>query len=139
MLREISKDIRYGSITIHICVQSESSWNTYVESSLFRSLFERISGKPYETKDFPGPLVQALLDFIPIVSRTKQVSGLEGAWANADSDLETWVAAFETFKNLPARIVAEWDAAVSEANLPPGDPDTAPPEALSENQKKVPA
>lgn len=139
MLREISKDIHYGSVTIQICVQSESSWNTYVERSLFRSLFERISGKPYENKDFPTPLVQALQDFIPIVSRTRQVTGLDGAWANASSDLDTWVAAFETFKNLPSRIVVEWDAAVSEANLPPGDPDTAPPEALSENQKKVPA
>jgi hypothetical protein len=137
-MRELTRDVVHGKTALAITVHEETAWDTYVERVLFRNLYEHIAGKPYQAEDFMTPLVLALQDYIPMVSRTSKVVGLNGTkWPSADSDLAALAKGFEAFKVFHAYNVQLCDQAINDANKSPGNPETFPPSALTEDEKKT--
>lgn len=81
---------------------------------------------------------QAYLLYVQVVTQVERVDGvlaLELPPLTADVDMHR--AAATALMALPGAFVAALENALNAVNLPPGDPDLAPPEALTTDQKKA--
>ena len=135
---ELSKTLEFGSLKVAVTVRGKTGFDRYVENILFSRLYERVTGTPYSGDKWMTPETQAINQIVALINRTVAVSGLPIEWANASSDPEKLCASYEYLKQIPASIWDDWVDLVEEADKPPGDPDTLPPDKLSDDKKKTP-
>lgn len=137
MVRKLEKTIKYGDMVVEITVREKVVMDRFVERGLYRRAFKAMTGREFKSDDVYSIEAQRLNEAIPMIVRTESINGLPFKWVTEQSSDEDLKSAMDHLIELPESVYDAWDVLLDTVNKPPGNPNTAPPETLTDEQKKA--
>lgn len=132
----VTRAIQYGHIELTITMTGESVQCYWNKVALYRRLSLILTGKP-TVDEREWSLGRMVNEYADLMSQTTAIKE-HPEWLVTDQATDADIcASFEVYKSLPYILLEAWEQVGKEANMPPGDPELAPPKALSDDQKKV--
>lgn len=122
--------VRYNGATITVHEQ------TGMDMMRARALLRRL----LPAADDPDGDVwaQVYLTYVQVVTQAEIAGDLGFSLPPVTAPLDAHRAAALALMDKPGALIQELENALNAVNMPPGDPDLAPPEALADGQKKAP-
>jgi len=104
------------------------------------ALDSRLIGRPLLARvGFDHRDVNRISYFVACVVQSTVEGDLGFPWVQPGAKEEDVFACYQAWLAAPIALVMEWTSAIDAVNVPPGDPDLFPPDALPEEKKETSA